>query len=356
MKKSLIVSSLCLLLAAFGCSKEPKTYTLNFYDANEDLFKTVELSENTLYNIEEVPEAISGYAFDGWMLDGEIVSDVTMVSDIDLHALYSPVEYIVSTEEMEQYVKVGETANLCYAITPDGYDDQINFYCSDNEILRMNGDGSCTGLKPGEVSVSIELYNSGISFAVYVLDENGEHGRDMSKEYLNLTNEEFVTLTPNDTHQIKWETNMKDIRIASDHPDIAAVDSKGKVTAQKLGDTIIRVSSADKSRSFMVFIYVDGHKLVANNAETDKIYALNDYVSIYLDYSTYEQGRVTTTNGWAEENVSLIIDEGPEVLEMVHTTGGSSIRVIEPYTGRIKIHFEVNGTKSNSIYLDLTER
>ena len=62
------------------------------------------------------------------------------------------------------------------------------------------------------------------------------------KDFIFELNQDEVTLTINETHNIVVETNrVGDLVFESDEPEVAQVDSNGIVTALKVGSTNIAV-------------------------------------------------------------------------------------------------------------------
>lgn len=80
------------LFAAVGCESEPavKTYTVTF-DANGGTMKetTFTVNEGTTLNLADYTVSKIDYNFDGWTLDDEIVTTITVSADVTLKAKWT---------------------------------------------------------------------------------------------------------------------------------------------------------------------------------------------------------------------------------------------------------------------------
>lgn len=346
MKKLNLFLMICLLTLLYGCQK--KTYLLQFYDIDGELCTKKYVDEGK-YTIVEIAPKADGYMFDGWMLDGRIVEELDVHSDLDIQSSYSAISYTISTDELEQYVEVGEETSLRWKIEPEGYSGKVDVFCSDEGVVEVHADGSCIGLKEGEAVVTVEIDNGAVEFVVLVIDPDMDPVHDPKKGF-RLTSEEFVHLDPGDTYQICIETDMGDLVYSSDDEAIAKVSESGLIKAKGYGSTAVRASTKDGNYGAMTFVYVDGHEIDASLAEPDRIYHAGEFIETYLNYVHYEDGRVSTTNGVAED-YKVIIEEGPDVLEVRNR----SLYMVEPYEGTIKIRFEIDGTRSNSVTVNCGE-
>ena len=209
----------------------------------------------------------------------------------------TPVETVkpsVSFDVTQIKVKVGESVKLKAEVKPDDLENkEIIWRAQDDSIIKVDSDGTVTGLKVG---------SSGVMAALYYLDEddnviNAQCLVTVYEEVAPITDikisENSVHIYPGDTYTILTtvtpEASKNEITFTSSNPSIAVVDSSGNVMALSVGNSLITISSknSDKTAWFSVFvdektINVSEIKLKSDKVtvKTDEVFSVREYFDV----------------------------------------------------------------------------
>lgn len=166
-------------------------------------------------------------------------------------------------------VGVGADVQLKASFLPlDCTDGVSRWISSDPQVLGVSQDGRITARSCGEAHVSV-LTDSGLSTGMQVLVENApeeiqlnpsaatiERGDEMDLQLMLLQTDGSVDLST--THLVEWKT---------DDPEVAVVDSNGRVTGMKSGTCRITVSCDGKTAQSRVKVGVSVREILLEETE-----------------------------------------------------------------------------------------
>lgn len=149
-------------------------------------------------------------------------------------------------------VGIGQSLTLSVAGTPQTASlDALRWSSQDNQIARVDDDGTVTGIAAGSTTVTARCGE--ISTSCEVTVNNPVTGIELSSSFLSLekgtTHQLTVALIPDDADtegDIVWESN---------NPEIATVDQNGVVSGSGVGTTIITATLSGVSASCPVEVY-----------------------------------------------------------------------------------------------------
>ena len=227
--------------------------------------------------------------------------------------VFVPVASIKTSKTLE--VTVGdEPAELAVEIAPEDatYKD-LEWSSSDEEVVKVDDSGIVTAVKAGKAVLTATANDPGIdkkvsaSISVTVLQPVLSLGLDQST--VELAKGKSVTLAAEMTPE---DASNKQLTWTSSDPAVAAVDSKGKVTAKGLGNATITCEAADGAGASVsceveVFVPVaavksDAKTISVNTEET------TEPVSITIDPEDAKYKDVTWST--ADETIATVSEDG----------------------------------------------
>ena len=155
-------------------------------------------------------------------------------------SVYQPVTKIAFNEK-SPYVAVGESIHLSWNVTPDdATDTSVTLSTNKENVLRVEQDGTITGLKRGEAYVYATANDgSGKKGSVKVTVTQPVEGVSMRYDEVSVGVGEKVTntaiFTPSDATITKMKWSVEDASIAS----VSGTGSKATVTGRAWGDTTV---------------------------------------------------------------------------------------------------------------------
>ena len=227
--------------------------------------------------------------------------------------VFVPVASIKTSKTLE--VTVGdEPAELAVEIAPEDatYKD-LEWSSSDEEVVKVDDSGIVTAVKAGKAVLTATANDPGndkkvsAAISVTVLQPVLSLGLDQST--VELAKGKSVTLAAEMTPE---DASNKQLTWTSSDPAVAAVDSKGKVTAKGLGNATITCEAADGAGASVsceveVFVPVaavksDAKTISVNTEET------TEPVSITIDPEDAKYKDVTWST--ADETIATVSEDG----------------------------------------------
>jgi len=150
----------------------------------------------------------------------------------------------VSISQSELNLNVGDIKDLEVSYTPDNcYDHTVHWSSSNPSIATVYG-GRVTAISLGKCDIIAKSNNNIQSICKLTVSENSNlvSGITLDRENLELTTENTYTIIPTIT---PTEATNKTLKYESNNDNVATVDSTGKISAIKEGNTSIKVSSTD---------------------------------------------------------------------------------------------------------------
>ena len=154
--------------------------------------------------------------------------------------VYQPVTKITFNEK-NPYVAVGESIHLSWEVSPDtATDTSVTLSTNKENVLRVEQDGTVTGLKRGEAYVYATANDgSGKKGTIKVQVTQPVEGVSMRYDEVSVDVGEKVTntaiFTPSDASITKMTWSVEDATIAT----VSGTGSKATVTGRAWGDTTV---------------------------------------------------------------------------------------------------------------------
>ncbi|MCD7894813.1 MAG: Ig-like domain-containing protein [Erysipelotrichaceae bacterium] len=178
--------------------------------------------------------------------------------------------YIIDASPSQLQVHSSFTLSATDTITSQKAND-IQWISSDESIATVDENGVVTGIKSGDVQISLKHHDIVDSVKnIKVLDQVIHVSNIIIKSSTN------ITLNPNHTSQIVCQlspTNVTDnnLNYTIDDTTIANVDSNGLITAKKIGTTTITITSNDLNASSQIQLTVEKKPITGNQLTTSKL-------------------------------------------------------------------------------------
>ena len=144
---------------------------------------------------------------------------------------------------------------------PDTTEDKTITWTSSNpDVAAIDGTGKVTALKIGSTTITAQVGEHTVSCSVTVVALIHNITLDKTDLTLDRGTADQLTLTidPPDT------TEDKTIIWSSSNPDVATVDETGRVTALKIGSTVITAQIGEHKASCSVYVEAFIHKITLN--------------------------------------------------------------------------------------------
>ena len=203
----------------------------------------------------------TGYVFKGWYSDKYYKTKVSRISkgSIGNKVFYAKWEkekpkYVESLVVREQNVLLmeGESYQISYEISPENATNKkVEFSVKDSNIVSVNKEtGKVKALSKGKTEIICSTTDGSklekiISITVKekeVLPEKIEFTQDKIELHEGQTKQMVVSITP-------INVTSKTLMYSSDNSQIASIDQKGLVTANKEGTTILHVKTSNNKEA-----------------------------------------------------------------------------------------------------------
>ena len=156
----------------------------------------------------------------------------------------------VTLNKTSTSIQVGGTETLTATVSPkDAANKKVTWKSSNAAIASVDANGKVTGVKAGEATITVTTEDGGKTATCKVTVSDKEikvTGVKLNKSETSLLVGGNETLTA--TVLPEGATNQN-VTWKSDKPEIATVDANGKVTAVKVGEATITVTTEDGGKT-----------------------------------------------------------------------------------------------------------
>lgn len=143
----------------------------------------------------------------------------------------------------------GESVTLNVYVQPsNATDPRVNWTSSNSAVATVDANGSVFGVSVGEVQISATSVDGGKTASATVSITEVHHSLQSLGLPLTVNMEEndTITLQP---YYVPHNASNRNVSWATDHADIADVDSTGKVTSYKPGTVLITATAQDGGKT-----------------------------------------------------------------------------------------------------------
>ena len=145
---------------------------------------------------------------------------------------------------------VGDSETLTATVSPkDAANKKVTWKSSNAAIAAVEANGKVTGVKAGEATITVTTEDGGKTATCKVTVSDKEikvTGVKLNKSETNLLVSGNETLTAT---VLPEDATNQNVTWKSDKPEIATVDANGKVTAVKVGEATITVTTEDGGKT-----------------------------------------------------------------------------------------------------------
>lgn len=298
-----------------------------------------------------------------------MIKCVTEDGDYTAYALCTVVEKVTTiTVEESAEIGVGEKKKLNAVVSNETATDKNVVWSSNKpKVCTVTKKGVIKGKKPGTAVITVMATDGSEAYAeceVRVI--NATQSVDVSASFVELMVGESIKIKATTEPA---STTYKPIWSSSDEK-IAIVNKKGKITALKAGDCIMKAQSPDNPDAFActyVHVYAP---VVATNvsfAQSEVIMVAGETTTVDYsitpsnfteDYtwssdnpsvaSVDSKGRITA-KAMGSANITLMTKSGKKASVKVFVVGLSKTKVTLHQYESLKLKLEVYGTGSNNL-------
>ena len=197
-------------------------------------------------------------------------------------------------------INKNEISKINVEIYPQNAKDQKLKYISSNEkVVKVDDYGNIYGISSGTAKITVRAISNGVEASIDIEVYSKVTGIEL--------NVENITLQEGDNYQIlaniePEDANNKNLKYISENSDIASVDNTGKISANKTGNTNIKVCSEEDENineiisvnviekiseddlSFSSNIKVDGNEISGINEEIRTVEKLLENINVSDKY------------------------------------------------------------------------
>lgn len=219
----------------------------------------------------------------------------------------------ISLNESSVELYEGEDITLTATISPENASNKnISWSTNNSEVATVN-DGKVSAIKSGTASIIVKTEDGGKSAECIVIVNEKTYAVEsvsLDKTEIELTEGEKITLTA--TVKPENATN-KNVTWSSDNTSVATVDAKGNVSAVKVGEALITVTTEDGEKTACCSILVRNKSYPLPKSIKQKCTGYPDFTAEVLYDS---KGRLTKLG-----NISLeYLDDEFRSVKFYHKT------------------------------------
>ena len=157
----------------------------------------------------------------------------------------------VTLNKTSTSIQVGGTETLTATVSPkDAANKKVTWESSNAAIASVDANGKVTGVKAGEATITVTTEDGGKTATCKVTVSDKEikvTGVKLNKSETSLLVGGNETLTA--ATVLPEDATNQNVTWKSDKPEIATVDANGKVTAVKVGEATITVTTEDGGKT-----------------------------------------------------------------------------------------------------------
>lgn len=151
-------------------------------------------------------------------------------------------EVIVTPDQLKISMYFGESMQLTVQSKDSEHNENIEYKSYDKNVVSVDKDGKIVGLKPGKTQIEVGIRESVKRKKIDV--EIKDHIYKIKKpKKITLEEDEQLQLVVYDEIDKK---NYQDVEWMTSNKDIISVDSKGKISAKKVGKAKISIKKDEK--------------------------------------------------------------------------------------------------------------
>ena len=201
----------------------------------------------------------------------------------------------VTLNKTELTINNGKTEQLVMTVEPSNFTDDVNWKSSNTSVATVNNKGLIKAVAPGTATIKLTVGDTSASCTVTVLQP--VNYISLSPTVLNLKAGEEKTI---EAYVSPNNASNKEIEWSSSNPEIATVNSEGKVTALKKGNAVITAAALDGSGKTAT-CNVTVLNTIYQASSVEELESVHNYETNCSDYWTY------TLKG--AENLKVTFDE-----------------------------------------------
>lgn len=156
----------------------------------------------------------------------------------------------VTLDKSSISILVGASETLAATVSPkDAANKKVTWKSSNAAIASVDANGKVTGVKAGEATITVTTEEGGKTATCKVTVSDKEikvTGVKLNKSETSLLGGGNETLTAT---VLPEDATNQNVTWKSDKPEIATVDANGKVTAVKVGEATITVTTEDGGKT-----------------------------------------------------------------------------------------------------------
>ncbi len=233
-----------------------------------------------------------------------IVKCITEDGDFMAYSLITVVEKVTSVT-VDNYVEIAVGKKLQLNATVSGEtatNKNVKWASSNKKIVKVSKKGVIKGVKAGNAVIRVKAADGSGAYAdceVRVI--RATNSIDLSATYVELMQGERVrlkaTTTPAKvTYPLIW---------TSDNEKVAVVNKKGKITALKAGDCIIKCTSGDNPDVYEVcYVHITSPVAISSISLAEESVVMVPGESTAVQY-TIQPANYTESFGWSSDNPSV---------------------------------------------------
>ena len=167
----------------------------------------------------------------------------------------------VTLNKTSTSIQVGGTETLTATVShKDAANKKVTWKSSNAAIASVDANGKVTGVKAGEATITVTTEDGGKTATCKVTVSDKEikvTGVKLNKSETSLLVGGNETLTAT---VLPEDATNQNVTWKSDKPEIATVDANGKVTAVKVGEATITVTTEDGGKTATCKRYLQGNR------------------------------------------------------------------------------------------------
>ena len=177
----------------------------------------------------------------------------------------------VTLNKTSTSIQVGGTETLTATVSPkDAANKKVTWKSSNAAIASVDANGKVTGVKAGEATITVTTEDGGKTATCKVTVSDKEikvTGVKLNKSETSLLVGGNETLTAT---VLPEDATNQNVTWKSDKPEIATVDANGKVTAVKVGEATITVTTEDGGKTATCKVTVSETSVAVTGVKLNK--------------------------------------------------------------------------------------
>ena len=234
----------------------------------------------------------------------------------------------VSIDIKEKILYLGESVTLNASVSPsDASNKSINWSSSDPSVANVSSNGTVTAVKVGEVTVTAKTADGGFTDTCKITVRAHVTGVALSSGEISVSRGGTYQLTASVVPSDSFE---KGLIWKSENEEVASVEN-GEVTANKKGDTVVTVTSAEGGFTASCQVHVTEPVTGISLSENE--------ITVYTGQSATLKASVLPENASDQRVLWTSSDENTVRVEnglITAVNGGTALITAETVDGKFK--------------------